>query len=239
MEIDRECYTESECDAELDQLFPNGFSGPDVKNEIPFDNINWIPADDLVENERNIRELVGRCVWDIFSDGHDVIGSDGRLVDLGSFRRTGEVLADWQNRRSGCREFDYMTFYLGTSAPWSEPKSDLTSIYEIIFRRLKLRGLDWTYHFPRLHLVDFRPLREAMDRQGKPDWEGYSPSESFAQAEEEKQRDRKIAEFREKLENGRNEAIEEALKQPPPATVRAYRAVFGRWPEGWPPCPGE
>lgn len=237
MDRDRESYTDVECEAELDQLFPHGFSGPDVKSEIPFDTIKWVPADDTDENDRNIRELVGRCVWDVFSDGHDVIAPDGRDLHLGSFRMAGEVLADWQNRRTGRREFDYMSFYLGTSAPWSQPESDLTPVYELIFRRLKRRRLDWEYHFPRLYLVDFRPLREALDRENKADWEDYSPSEAFAREEENKQRDKEIAEFREQLEDGRNEAIENALKNPPPSIVRAYRTVFGRWPEGWPPCP--
>jgi len=86
--------------------------------------------------------------------------------------------------------------------------------------------------------VDFRPLRQALDREGKPDWVDYSPAEALAKEAEDRQRDEKIAEFREQLEEGHNEAIEEALKQPPPTTVQAYRNVYGNWPEGWPPAPG-
>ena len=31
------------------------------------------------------------------------------------------------------------------------------------------------------------------------------------------------------------EQIEAEKSKPPPETVLAYRDVFGKWPEGWPP----
>lgn len=31
-------------------------------------------------------KLLGLCLWDVFSDNHDVIAADGRVVHLGSFR---------------------------------------------------------------------------------------------------------------------------------------------------------
>jgi hypothetical protein len=40
-----------------------------------------------VEVEREVRELVGRCLWDVFSNGNNVVALDGRIVHLGSFRR--------------------------------------------------------------------------------------------------------------------------------------------------------
>jgi hypothetical protein len=147
-------------------------------------------------------------------------------------------LADFLNRRMGRQAYDYMNFYLGTSAPWAQTEDDLAPIYESIFRRLKARGLDWVYHFPQIYLVDFRSLRDELDREGRPDWENYSPSEALAKELDDRQRDKENAEFRDQLEEGRNEDIEEALKRPPPATVRAYRSVYGRWPQGWPPTPG-
>jgi hypothetical protein len=174
----RESYTDAECETEFDRLFPHGFSGSDVANEVALGKFDGIAGDDPEETERNIRELVGRCLWDVFSDPHEVIATDGRVPHLGSFRRAGEFLADYLNRRTGRRSFDYMSFYLGTAAPWMETESDLTPVYELIFRRLKRRGLDWVYHFPQVHLVDFRPLRDELER--KPDWADYSPSESLA-----------------------------------------------------------
>ncbi len=239
MDESRESLSEAECEAEFDRLFPHGFAAPDVQSEIAFDRIrDWHSADDPAENSRNAAELVGRCVWDVFSNEHEVIAPDGRLVHLGSFRGTGEFIADHLNRRTGRPEWGYMDFYLGTGAPWCLAQTDLGSVYELIFRRLQRRGLNWVYHFPRLHLVDFRPLREDLDREGKPDWTDYSPSEALAKEEENRKRDEEIAEFRERLEEGRNEEIEEALKQPPPAVVEAYRKVYGQWPGGWPPTPG-
>ena len=239
MDESRESLSDAECEAELDGLFPNGLAGPDVRSEIAFDKIaGWNPADDPAEDGRNVAELVGRCVWDVFSNQHEVIAPDGRLIDLGSFRGTGDFIAEYLNRRTGRHEWDYMEFYLGTGAPWSFAQTGLGSVYELIFRRLRRRGLNWGYHFPRLHLMDLRPLREALDREGKPEWADYSPSEALAKEEENRKRDEEIAEFRERLEEGRNEEIEEALKLPPPAVVEAYREVYGQWPEGWPPTPG-
>ena len=57
----------------------------------------------------------------------------------------------------------------------------------MIFRRLRGRGLDWIYHFPRLYAIDLRPLEEALDRKDEPDWLNYSPSEALAKEEEQKE----------------------------------------------------
>jgi hypothetical protein len=46
-----------------------------------------------IETEHEIRELVGACLWDVFSDGHQVVASDGRVLDLGSLRGSGDFLA--------------------------------------------------------------------------------------------------------------------------------------------------
>lgn len=233
-----ESCTDDECLAEFGRLFPDGFSGPDVTTEIELEKIGEIAGDDPGETARNIGELVGRCVWDVFSDQHDVIAADGRVIHLGSFRGTGEFLAEYLNSRTGRREYDYMSFYLGTAAPWAERDGDLMPVYELIFRRLKNRNLDWVYHFPGVYVVDFRARRESLDREGNPDWLDYSPAEVLANEEEDRRRDQEIAQLRDQLEEGRNDAIEEALKRPPPAIVRSYRTVYGRWRRGWPPTPG-
>ncbi len=101
-----------------------------------------------------VTELVGRCLWDVFSDGHDVLVSDGRLADLGSFRAAGGFISsyldgqvdEWWNG-------DYLRFYMGT--PWIlcsdiHDRADLTTVYATIFRRLKTLGADWVYHFPEI-----------------------------------------------------------------------------------------
>ncbi len=119
-----------------------------------------------IETDREVRELVGACLWDVFSDGHEVVAADGRLLDLGSFRASGGFLADVLNRRIGAEKYEYLDFYMGTI--WVGQRADLTPVYRMIFRRLHLRRLDWIYHFPRLYAVNFRPLKEAMDQERGP-----------------------------------------------------------------------
>ena len=186
-----------------------------------------------VETHREVPELVGQCLWDVFSDGHEVIGPDGRVLDLGSFRASGAFLAETMNRQTGSEHYDYLSFYMGTA--WIAHRADLTPVYRMIFRRLRSRQLDWVYHFPRLHAVDLRPLKEAIDQGHEPDWLNYSPSEALAKEQEQSEQDKNLADLRESLDAGYHEAIEEALKGPPPPTVRAYQEVYGDFPHGWPP----
>jgi hypothetical protein len=282
MDFDTNSYSDEELHAEFDRLFPHGFAGRDVLQELapggwarspllavfhpsvnqlyqealvmhrnlanlrtPHDHRPELPEPTReaiaredrahpIEPEAEVRELVGQCLWDIFSDSHEVVAAeDSRVLDLGSFRYAGGVLADVANGQTGTTQYDYMHFYLGTS--WVSQRADLTPVYEMIFRRLRRRGLDWIYHFPRLYAVDFRPLKQALDQQRAPEWLNYAPSEALAREEEQNQRDRELAELRESLDAGYRQAVEEALGAPPPATVRAYQAVFGQFPRGWPP----
>jgi hypothetical protein len=274
-------YSDAELEAAFDRLFPHGFGGPDVLQELaptswehsplvqalhpslaqtheenlslhrnicrlrrPNDERPLPPEPTLdevasdfrerpIEVEREVPELVGQCLWDVFSDGHEVIGEDGRILDLGSFRASSDYLADVMNRRLGARRYDYLDFYMGTI--WVARRADLTPVYRMIFRRLRSYGLDWTYHFPRLYVVDLRPLKEALDQKDQPDWLNDSPSEALAKEEESKVHDRNLAELRESLDDGYREDIEEALRLPPPTTVRAYEAIYGHLPRGWPP----
>ncbi|MGH7135543.1 MAG: hypothetical protein ACREHD_07370, partial [Pirellulales bacterium] len=212
---------------------------PDDKRPLPSEPTREEVAADFketpVDTEREARELVGQCLWDIFSDSHEVVASDGRALDLGSFRCSGGFLADVLNRQIGARQYDYLDFYMGTI--WVAQRADLTPVYAMIFRRLKRRELDWIYHFPRLYAIDMRPLKAALDDRKEPDWLNYSPSEALAKETDERERDRELAEFRESLDEGYREAVEEALNHAPPPTVRAYEAVYGRFPQGWPPTP--
>jgi len=188
-----------------------------------------------VEAEREVRELVGLCLWDVFSNNHEVTDPDGRVVDLGSFRASGGFLADYLNQRLGEHEYDYISFYMGTI--WVSQRADLTPVYEFIFRRLQRCGLDWVYHFPRLQLVDMRPLTETLKSQDEPEWAGYSPEAALAKEQEDRERDQQLAEMRASLDEAHREAIEEALKNPPPEVIQAYQNIYGRWPQGWPPTP--
>ncbi|HEY7494981.1 MAG TPA: hypothetical protein VIH59_28250 [Candidatus Tectomicrobia bacterium] len=225
------CYTDAECEAEFAHLFPHGFAGRDVLDEIApggweqsplmatfhpsleqvyeeavqlhrnLQSFPWHAKDRPPESEPTreevaqryqeepidtaceVRELVGKCLWDVFSDNHDIIGPDGRLVDIGSFRGAGGFIAECINRQTGKREYDYIDFYMGTI--WIARRADLTPVYRMIFRRLKARGHDWRYASSELH-------------------------ESL-------------------------KAIEEAHTSPPPPTVQAYQSVYGQFPAGWLP----
>ncbi|MEX2316392.1 MAG: hypothetical protein WD669_04510 [Pirellulales bacterium] len=230
-----------------------------------------------IEPERELRELVGRALWDVFSDNHEVMGADGRVVDLGSFRASGGFLAEVVNRGLGHpagaaeemeiarlkrmvgvnsvekllkslaaaeteaeqgenRVYSYIDFYMGTQM--MAGRADLSPVYRMIFARLKRAGCDWRYRFPRLLLVDLRPLHQEMKEQeqsGEPAWSEYDPSAAFAEQQVESVHDAEISETRAKLDESHREAVEAARKRPPPTTVAAYRDVFGQLPEGWPP----
>jgi hypothetical protein len=189
--------------------------------------------DEPAEPKRELGELVGRCLWDIFSNNHEVLGADGRCVHLGSFRGSGGFIADFLNDETGTRRYNYTDFYMGTL--WVSGRADMIPVYEMIFRRLRAHGLDWVFHFPRLYAVDLRPLREALDKTDTPEWTEYSPEKALAQQREEKERDEAHEELREILDKGYRESLEAAKHHPPPDVVLAYQRVYGRFPRGWPP----
>ena len=218
---DREQLSQQECAAVLARLFPRGLAGEDVTAELAPEGWERSPllavSNRSVEQvQREVRELVGRCLWDVFSDNHDVIAPDGREVHLGSFRGTGDFIADLLNDEVGSRQYGYMDFYMGTI--WINDRADLTPVYAMIFRRLATHGYDWEYAFPRLYAVDF-----GRDR------------DDTADLADRMEQDRQRAELHEILEEGHREALEIAKDRPPPATVAAYRQVYGDFPHGWPP----
>ena len=156
-----------------------------------------------------IGELVARCLWDVFSNEHDVIDRNGRLVHLGSWRGTAEFLARQLNRQTAKSQYDYMDFYMGSFAV--RERADLTPVYEMIFRRLTGRLFDWRYSFPSLQLIEFPSDRPNAVR-----------NHEFEKMQAE-------------LRQARRQAIEDSKLEPVPEIVLAYRNVLGIWPHGWPP----
>lgn len=243
---DREQLSERECAAVLARLFPHGLAGEDGIAELAPEGWERSPLlavfhppveqvyresvrfhrnlerlagprsteplppeptleeireqwhDEPVDRQREVRELVGRCLWDVFSDNHDVIAPDGREVHLGSFRAAGDVIADLLNDEVGGSQYGFMDFYMGTIG--INDRADLTPVYVMIFRRLATHGYDWKYAFPRIYAIHFGCDHDHM-----------------------------------LLEEGHREALEIAKDRPPPATVAAYRQVYGEFPRGWPP----
>lgn len=219
--------SEAELHALFDRLFPRGFAGQDVLDEIAPEGWEWSPLvacfhpsierifeerllmhrnlDELrrmrrphdgstavesspkptledvrkdyepspVQQDDEVTELVGLCLWDTFSDNHEVIAADGRLADIGSFRGAGAFLDEHLTRdRDGWREGDYMRFYMGTI--WIRGRADLAPVHAMIFTRLKAMGADWFYHFPELGVVELT----SADNDSAPLASGYSVSQS-------------------------------------------------------------
>jgi hypothetical protein len=183
-------------------------------------------------------ELLGLCLWDIFSDNHDVIAADGRIVHLGSFRGSAGMISDFfesssrdksgtEHRWDG-RGYGYLDFYMGTS--WVSRRADLTPAYELIFRKLHAVGTDWSYAFPRIHLIDFGP------RESDPDLP-YDPSAALQQEAEHKARAEETAKMRKQLDRDVKAAKRKARTAPPPTTVRAYQNIYHRFPRAGHPIP--
>ncbi|MGA9926771.1 MAG: hypothetical protein WBQ29_25475 [Isosphaeraceae bacterium] len=177
--FDTDSFSEGDLEAEFDRLFPQGFAGPDVLQELApagwenspllavfhaslaqsyeetlrlhrnvcalrrpddrhplpleptFDEVARDFRERPVETVREVRELVGQCLWDLFSDGHQVTATDGRVLDLGSFRASGGFLAEILNRQTGAEHYDYLDFYMGTI--WVAQRADLTPVYQVSF----------------------------------------------------------------------------------------------------------
>ena len=184
-----------------------------------------------VNTTDEVTELIGYCLWDIFSDNHDVVTADGRLADLGSWRRSSEFIDDYLNSKlkiSSYTRGNYMHFYMGTI--WIQGRADLSVIYIMIFRRLKLLGADWAYSFPEIHLVDFSSLRAELKEPSL-----YSPSEGWRASQEEEQHQAEVEKMQAELNEINIRSRKEALDLPLPSTVRGYQYVYGHSPRGWPP----
>jgi hypothetical protein len=207
-------------------------SATDVSSPEPtFEDVRKEYEPSPVEQDAEVTELVGLCLWDTFSDNHEVIAADGRLADIGSFRGAGAFIdehltsgGDWW------REGGYLRFYMGTI--WIRGRTDLAPVYAMIFSRLKAESADWVYHFPQLGLVEL----PSKDDDQAPSAPGYSVSQGAVAELNARRRREEVEKLRAELEEGNARAREEAMDREPPAIVRAYRQVYGRDPCGWPPA---
>ena len=108
------------------------------ESERPLEPIDDEPAETDEPEFHPVEEcadLLGQCLWDIFSDNHEVLTADGRPISLGSFRSAGAFIgAFWQspdtdaeNRSSREWDMDYVRFSLGTI--WTAERVDLAPVY--------------------------------------------------------------------------------------------------------------
>jgi hypothetical protein len=189
--------------------------------------IHDFKQDDLSEIDSwyEFTYLMGLCSYDIFSNNHEVMDSQGVIFDLGSMRGAGSFIADFLNERVGSF-FDYMDFYMGTI--WVNRRGDLTPYYTYVFKRLKLYGCDWKYSFPRMMTFRFDSLKTETDMTT------YNPEKSMSEELEKKQQEREAEEFQEKLDGIYREEYEEAKYKPLPPLIVAYKTIYGKMPDGYP-----
>ena len=80
-----------------------------------------------VRQDEELTELAGQCLWDVFSDNHEVIAADGRLVNMGSFRGASAFLDEHVSGDScsGRESWPVQTLFgTGTGPPRKPPQDD-------------------------------------------------------------------------------------------------------------------
>ena len=176
-------------------------------------------------------ELVGLCLWDIFSQNNKVTTKDDRWAYIGSFRGAASFLDDYLKRdfkSITCREGDHMRFYMGTI--WINDRADLGVVYNMIFKRLKLLGADWEYIFPEMNLIDLSSFKKVPESSID-----YSPSASWMAQQEYEENQAELEKMRVEFSEINAQSRREAMDRLIPSVVRGYQYVYGRNPIGWPP----
>jgi hypothetical protein len=184
--------------------------------------------DQPVDESDELCDLMGMCLWDIFSDNHRVFANDGRVAVLGSFRGSAAFIADMVSEESKTSVRDYMDYYMGSYHLYRRAR--LRPVYGLIFRRLKRAQCDWRYSFRRVHLISFDD--SSADKEQVTN---YSPSEAFEREAKKAEAEAESLRLAAELDDIDVEARAKARLETPPETVVAYNDVFGQWPTGWPP----
>ena len=178
-------------------------------------------------------ELVGRCLWDIFSDNHEVLAADGRVADTGLIsrdrrvsRRAPALARVAADARATISSVDRVWF-------WMARQVDL---HPVELRRsfaasARFGLLHWVYHFPELFLIELGPF--GMSRRSQL---GIRIRATRSPSCRRRNGVRKFSDCARRLRRAMLERGEDAVDRPPPPVVCAYRQVYGRDPRGWPPA---
>ncbi|CAN5149160.1 hypothetical protein BH09GEM1_BH09GEM1_22370 [soil metagenome] len=216
---------------EADRLTRNQRSlFPRAVVELPADDDAFTPVSSPIEPEAEVVRLLGLILWDVFSNNHSVVDSNGVEFHLGSFRGSAGFIAEELGRRYPDRaaHTDYLDFYMGSI--WIHDRVDLRPLYRRIFGQLHRSGCSWRYSFPQIHLVSFAEPEDTSDPLA------YDPSAAIESELRRAESARQSMELRERLDEMHRKAVADAQSQPPPPIVVAYRDVYGHLPDGWPPC---
>lgn len=208
---DRPTHTFAECHRLLDRLLSGGA-------------LRQASADAAGAHTRGASDSAvrrqGLALWDVFSDNQSVIDARGVRYCLGTFRSSGDEIAAALMRHYPDSSCDYLDFYMGSALS----EIDLTREYRFIFAQLRAEGCDWIYSFPRLHLLRFDSRTEDAMTE-------YDASRAVA-AELERGKESSDDDLETSLERIYDEAVGRARNESLPATVAAYRHVYGRLPQG-------
>jgi len=198
------------------KITPNGFKEYDLTDISGYNEFLYI---------------LGLSIYDIFSNNHEVIGYDNKIYDFGSFRGSGQFIADFFNDNfpDNSEKYDYMDFYMGTI--WIKGRGNLTLFYEYIFQKLKDLNCDWKYSFPRMQLID---LKKIFETSIEDNLEDYKPEKALQEQLELTENDKQTKKFQEELEKIYNDEYEEAKYKPISQVVQAYKNIHGQLPNGHP-----
>jgi hypothetical protein len=241
-----------ECIESFDEIFERIYGRKRKKRTLPeprLDEFTEDPPNAGNPNDEFIK-LLGECLWSVFSCHHTIYDGRGRDYHLGSFRwyeggrptiggtddhlnplqGSAGFIADFLNEYhpSSKGKYDFLDFYCVGS---NFERADVTPVFQAIFERLKARGCDWEYTFPRIALLDFSNMQE--DEQDD-DPSTYYPGKAMEQKMEYAAKEKEKEQIMERLDIINEEEYEDAKYKKPPPIAQAYRNVYGQLPFGYP-----
>ncbi len=167
------------------------------------------------------RYLLAIAVYEIFSNNHQVLDESLKEYDMGSLRGSGRFLSEFLNMfyPEGIKVYDYMDFYY--TFPFIAHRSDLSPLFEFIFEKLKKRGMEWIYSVPEMSIIDW-------DTESSPN--NFDPHRDLL----EKQFNELLIQRMENALEDINMAMRKKILSETPSIVKAYFAIYDKYPSGWP-----